>query len=461
MGGAHRAEWFHEASWGVFTHYLTGDRTTAEQWNKQVDAFDVAGLAAQLVSVRAPYYVITLGQNSGHYCTPNATYDKLVGIRPSKCARRDLIADLVDALSPKGIRLMVYLPAGAPDRDRDAMAALKWTKGAHRNRDFQLMWEAVIREWSTRWGRKVAGWWFDGAYWPNAMYRHAEPPNFASFAAAARAGNPDSILAFNPGVKVPIVCHALEEDYTAGEINDALAIGVHCAQGRYSRWVDSAQFHVLSFLGPRWGGGKPRYTAEQVAEITRNIIACDGVVTWDVPIRVGGLIEPEHVETLKVLSKALADDPPKRRSRAPVPEGNLACFRPATITNLAGTRPLPANSEKHFAWLGVDGDLETRAQGSMEWPWAYTVDLQAAAEIGRVVVTFARDSFATEYTIDLSVDRESWHTVARVTGCKGGRQVHKLQPSRARYVRILGTRPDGPGQEGTQMAIAELEVYRE
>jgi len=460
VSGTHRAQWFYEAKWGVFTHYLTGDRTTVEQWNKQVDAFDVPGLTAQLTSVRAPYYAFTLGQNSGHYCTPNATYDRLVGIRPSKCARRDLIADLSDALTPKGIRLMVYLPAGAPDRDPRAMAALKWRKGAHRNRDFQLMWQAVIREWSTRWGRKIAGWWFDGAYWPDAMYRHKEPPNFASFAAAARAGNPDSIIAFNPGVRVPILCHALAEDYTAGEINNALAIGAQCGQGRYSRWVDSAQLHMLSFLGPRWGSGKPRYTNEQVVEITRNVIACDGVVTWDVPIRVSGLIEPAHVEQLKALSKALADDPPKRRSRTPVPKGNLACSKPATITDLAGTKTLPANSEKHFSWLGVDGDLSTRAQGSREWPWAYTVDLQEAAEVGRVVVTFARGAFATEYKIALSADRQSWQVAAHVTGCKGGRQVHTLEPSRARYVRILGIKPDGPGQEGTQMAVAELEVYR-
>ncbi len=314
VGGKHRTDWFYEAKWGVFVHYLTSADTTVEQWNKRVDAFDVAGLAAQLESMGAPYCVITLGQNSGHYCTPNATYDKYVAKgRPSKCARRDLIADLYDVLSPKGIRLMVYLPAGAPNRDKKAMAGLKWKNGAHRNREFQIMWEAVIREWSTRWGRKVAGWWFDGCYWPDATYRHEEPPNFKSFAAAARAGNPDSILAFNPGVKVPIICHTPVEDYTAGEIGNALDLGAKCKQGRYSRWVDAAQLHMLTYLGPTWGRGKPRFTNEQVADITRNVVACGGVVSWDVPIRVSGLIEPEHVERLKVMSKALAADPPKRR----------------------------------------------------------------------------------------------------------------------------------------------------
>ena len=102
---ADRAEWLHQARWGVMTHYLGappstagGADLTAEAWNKQVDAFDVPGLVDQLASTGAKYLLFTIGQNSGHYCAPNATYDRIVGIRPSKCSRRDLVADLSNAL---------------------------------------------------------------------------------------------------------------------------------------------------------------------------------------------------------------------------------------------------------------------------------------------------------------------------------------------------------------------------
>ena len=87
------------------THYLGappstagGAELTAEQWNRQEDVFDMPGLADQVASTGAKYLLFTLGQNSGHYCAPNPTYDKLVGIEPSKCSRRDLIADLAQAL---------------------------------------------------------------------------------------------------------------------------------------------------------------------------------------------------------------------------------------------------------------------------------------------------------------------------------------------------------------------------
>jgi hypothetical protein len=291
----HRTDWFKAAGWGVFTHYLTGPETTVDDWNARVSSFDVAALAAQLQEIGAPYYYITLGQNSGHYCSPNATYDSYVGIKPSKCSTRDLVADLYAALQPKGIKLLVYLPAGAPNQDPVAVQALQWENGPHRNAEFQRKWENVIREWSLRWGKKVVGWWFDGCYWPNEMYRFPDPPNFASFAAAARAGNPDSIVAFNPGVLSPIISESEYEDYTAGEINEPGE--VKCP----GRWVDGAQFHMLSYLGPWWSAGPPRFKTEQIIGWTRGIMARGGVVTWDVPIQPNGHIPPEFVEQLKAL----------------------------------------------------------------------------------------------------------------------------------------------------------------
>jgi hypothetical protein len=212
-----------EARWGVMTHYLADWiarqnklEMNVEQWNKLIDSFDVEGLANQLQSLNAGYYIITIGQNSGYYLSPNPAYDKAVGISPSKCSRRDLVADISQALQKRGIRLMVYLPSGAPNGDKAAVSALQWRNGPYPNREFQIRWEQVIREWSMRWGTRISGWWFDGCFFPNSMYRGEEPPNFNSFAAAARAGNPNSVLAFNPGVVPRIRSITPYEAYTAG-----------------------------------------------------------------------------------------------------------------------------------------------------------------------------------------------------------------------------------------------------
>ncbi len=317
----HRTDWFKNAKWGVFMHYmadtvLKGDELTVENWNKTVDAFDAKGLTEQLASAGAGYFVLTLGQNSGFYCSPNASYDRLTGFAPSKCSRRDLVSDLSDALRARHIRLLVYLPSGAPDRDKAATKALEWKAGQFplwtykdgkpkgqddRLASFQRKWESVIAEWSKRWGRKVSGWWFDGCYYPDAMYRHPQAPNFASFAAAARAGNPDSIVAFNPGVLNPIITLTPEEDYAAGEINEPDK--VVCA----GRWVGQAQFQMLSYLGPSWCQKPPRFKAAQIVSITRGITEKGGVVTWDVPpAGINGHIPEDFLAQLKAVGESLA-----------------------------------------------------------------------------------------------------------------------------------------------------------
>ncbi len=119
-------------------------------------------------------------------------------------------------------------------------------------------------------------------------------PNFDSFAKALKAGNPNSIIAFNPGVIVPVISLTEYEDYTAGEISDAFPV---CP----GRWNNGAQYHILSYLGNRWGGGEPRFPNEFVLGYTKHVNSKGGVVTWDVPITDDGLIPQAFLNQLMVL----------------------------------------------------------------------------------------------------------------------------------------------------------------
>jgi hypothetical protein len=324
-------DWFRDARWGVFMHYLadlpsnTGPvEMDPDQWNRLIDDFDVAGLAAQLAEAQAGYLMVTLGQNSGYFLSPNATYDELVGYQPSHLSRRDLVADIVAALTPLGIHVMVYSPAAAPALDKQAIERLKCTPpwdarklGFHPERyeyvagvddrltEFQRNWEAIIAEWSRRWGAGVRGWWFDGCYCADEMYRHPDAPNFESFAAAAKAGNPDSLVAFNPGVKVPVISHSEFEDYTAGELSTAFPVASDPLYGgQTSRYVAGAQYHLLTYLGGRWGYGEPRFSEEFIIGYTKDITKYEGVISWDVVPTRGGLIDAAHFRQLVALGKA-------------------------------------------------------------------------------------------------------------------------------------------------------------
>lgn len=304
----HNAEWMRERRFGVMFHYLSdwiarteNSSMSVEKWNSLINEFNVEKLADQMESVGAGYCIFTIGQNSGYYVAPNETYDKLVGIKPSKCSNRDLISDLADALERKDIKLIVYLPSGAPAGDQVAMNALEWQKGPFPNVEFQKKWEAIIRDWSLRWGNKIAGWWFDGVYWPNTMYRSKTPPNFESFAAAAKAGNKESIVAFNRGVVPRTISITPYEDYIAGELSNPDMMSI---RGVDDGLVDGSQLHILSYLGERWGLGNPRFEIKQIIEWSQQVWEDQGAITWDVPLQSDGTIADDFMKQLVIIGEA-------------------------------------------------------------------------------------------------------------------------------------------------------------
>ena len=340
-----RSEWFRQSGWGVCMHFLAIAASTSDtvglsckSWNARVNAFDAKKLAAQLAEIKAGYLLLTLGQNSGYYCSPNCCYDRIVG--PGFCSERDLPADLQRELAKYGIPLLAYLPSNAPAGDHHAMRALDaippwdfsvWgavnmgelTKSASpdsRLKQFQRYWQEIIREWSERWGEGVAGWWFDGCYFADRMYDFPDEPNFSSFAAAARAGNPEALVAFNSGVKYPPVQISAEEDYLAGEINDLWQIPPETSRKDYQ-----ACYHALTYAGEFWGAGKLRYSAGEMAAATAKILSGDGCVSWDIPFNhADGTIRPEDLEVLKEFSLLL----PTGNREPRLPDATLEIIAP-------------------------------------------------------------------------------------------------------------------------------------
>jgi alpha-L-fucosidase len=308
-----RTLWMKDARWGVMTHYLQpwiarGEKIEIgpDKWNELVDHFDVEGLAEQIKSTGAGYHILTIGQGSSYFLTPSPAYARLIGGGTDNSAKRDLVADLSAALSKRGVKLIVYSTCGGPRDGRPAPPPPAAQGRDRRNKERMLAWQEVIREWSLRWGDKVAGWWFDGCYTPNSLFRFDDPPNFESFAAAARAGNPNAVIAFNPGVVDRVISFTQFEDYTAGEIEDLSRTLIRRAvEGR----VDGERIHKLSYLGTTWGFAPPRYTNldEMVIPWTKKVVQAGGAMTWDAPIQPNGLISEPFMEQLRAIGKAVKD----------------------------------------------------------------------------------------------------------------------------------------------------------
>jgi alpha-L-fucosidase len=280
-------------------HFLPGDAKGLAL----VEKFDVTALANQLEDMGARYFVITLGQNSGYFNSPNATYDKYTGYTAGeRCAKRDLPLALYNALQAKGIRLMLYLPCQTPNGDARAQKAFGLPEGPKDqpvNIQFAQKWAEVIQEWADRYGEKVSGWWFDGGY----QHIHFNEEIAQIYSKAVKHGNPKAIATFNPGVK--LIRHSQAEDYTAGELNEPFTYIPK------SRWVDGSQWHALTYLGSNWSHRDTRYSTEKWRQWVAAVVAKEGVVTLDMgpnwkeeggPI---GTLDAAQVEQVKAIKAAL------------------------------------------------------------------------------------------------------------------------------------------------------------
>lgn len=488
----HPAQWMHDAGWGVFYHSLSNiysarhavsdfgyEQLTRpsghphvvmhrlgffqqnlpileqQQWNDYVDGFDVDALARQLHEVGAGWFMIAIGQNSGLFCAPNAELDRMMGFDQSTttCSERDLVADMARALKPYNIRLLVYATPHPPAGHGPIIEFFGNVQGVMAPQT-QEKWESVLRHWSHQWGDLVDGWWFDGGY---TVAIRDEAPNRESIIDAAKAGNPKAIVCLNPGVV--IAPGANNEDYTAGELDFPLGVVPE------SRWLGHRQWHILSYLGEWWSwSAKPRFEDDQVIETTFRIIAAGGAVTWDVPLNIDGTLQQAFHDQLLALGEALKDRESLRAQylepwlhHDPIPAGNLASFKPARLLTVDGSTTLPASLNRR-AQQGNDGDPQTVAQAGGQWPWTYEVDLIDPADVQRIVVNFG-EGYATHFDIAASTDQRIWHMLHSRQDHDGSTVDITIEPMTARYIRVIGRKPDGPNQHGEQMMIAELQVF--
>jgi len=306
---APRGQWMKEAKYGVLLNFYGGQ----SHWGKYkfqdlVNGFDVKTLADQLNDARVDYVIFTIGQNTGYYCSPNATYDKYVGLKPGeRCSIRDLPDELADALAKHDIKMMLYMIGRAPISYKDGMDKLGdiW-HGHAAPQEFQLRWEKVIREWSLRYKEKLAGWWFDAAYNTAGYDDLTKPANWNTWAEAARAGYPDRLLTFNPGQGLHVAFRkpTPQQDYTAGEVDE------WGATPKANPAPEGMQWHMLSFMGKYWGiPSGPYKSAEYMIDYIRTVNQQGGVVTIDVALNPDGTIYPPHLKQLIAIGKGLREEP--------------------------------------------------------------------------------------------------------------------------------------------------------
>ena len=106
----------------------------------------------------------------------------------------------------------------------------------------------------------------------------------------------------------------------------------------------------------------------------------------------------------------------------------------------------PAKASSNMAQSGasspeaaVDGRADTRWSSEFSDPQWIAVDLGKPARISRIVLDW-EGAFAKAYSVDVSLDGQTWKGVYRTDNGRGGSEEVKFTPVEARHVRLTGTK---------------------
>lgn len=301
--GNPNTDWFKDAGVGVMIHFLKENYVKdggSPEWNNFVDNFDVELFADGCSKAGAGYVLFSLGQNNGYYCSPNSVFDSVVGTLPGDlCSNRDLPMDLYEALAKRGIRMMFYLPGNPPIEHELVVEKFQYTYGVDSptSQYTQERWEAVIREWSLRYGERLSGWWFDGMYRGGIIETRSDmslPHNISTHTLAAKIGNFNSIVSYNYGVD-EIQSNSPYDDYSAGEESQI-------TQLPKDRWVvDGVQWFHFTYLGEWWGHPGKRFTTGDLVDWGKKVFEKEGVLCFDVYVKHSGEIDTVHIKQVAAI----------------------------------------------------------------------------------------------------------------------------------------------------------------
>jgi hypothetical protein len=300
-------DWFANAGYGIWFHFLditTPPHGPRKPYEQAVNELDVDKLVETVASTGAKYLIFSVNHGNPTCPAPIRSWERL---HPGWTTKRDLISELADALSRRGMRLMLYMnPPGL-----GGMALKPGTVlgvPAYNEDEYARQLIEVFREFGERYGSRVEGYWFDSTFEATECF-----PNlpFDAFDEAIKTGHPDRLVAWNNWV---FPTETEWQDYWAGELTD---LPVKLFAGRYIRHsvAPGVQAHVALRFDANWlhitedePMPPPRFTARELADYIRSCQADKVPVTLGLGIFQDGTLGPQSISVLKEVRRLVRGD---------------------------------------------------------------------------------------------------------------------------------------------------------
>ncbi|MCU1269184.1 MAG: hypothetical protein JWN74_478 [Acidobacteriaceae bacterium] len=303
---AHRAstDWFVKAGYGAMFHWtdFTQPRDGIKKpYPDAVNAFDVNKFASLIEDMGAGYVIFTLNHAHPHCAAPIQSWE---AVHPGWTTRRDLIGDIAGALEKRGIRLILYInsPVLTNFGKTGATGLYELTFSEEQ---FTEIHKNVLTEIGSRYGDKLAGYWFDS--WYQSLAAYPDVPIEAIYR-YCKVGNPDRITAFNFWI-FPVLTPW--QDYWAGELNTLQ----NPFDSRHIRTGAGTGFQahgMLSMLAP-WVHSEtgpippPQFSTEDLIAYVKANMEHQAVTTINIGIYQDGTVEQSSLEMMRQLRRAIRE----------------------------------------------------------------------------------------------------------------------------------------------------------
>lgn len=162
---------FSDMRLGLFVHYTYvgrpyqwgcttwSDGSPVASLDELAENLDVKNLVRTAVTMRVQYLQFTAWHANMNVLFPSSVMARKL---PGHCSRRDVISDMIEALRPTGIKLILYIhPSDGHDFSPQDQDRVGWNDGPKSDRWNDFV-NDVIAEVVDRYGADVAGYWVDG-----------------------------------------------------------------------------------------------------------------------------------------------------------------------------------------------------------------------------------------------------------------------------------------------------------
>jgi hypothetical protein len=187
--------WMRQAKYGLQFHWTSQSQPRSgprKPYAQAVHEFPAKEFASNVAQAGAGYVIFTTSHAEYFFPAPIKAIDRIM---PGRTAERDLPRDLIEALGEYGIRLLLYYHTGHDHfREPDGW----WARSGYDPNNperFLSNWCAITSEVGSRYGKGLAGWFFDDScvYYPLN-------PDFRRLTAAAKTANPERLVCYNPWI---------------------------------------------------------------------------------------------------------------------------------------------------------------------------------------------------------------------------------------------------------------------